>query len=44
MESKCKNCMRYYPAPWHGDGTKGCCNQSGDLKVYSREDEFNKLH
>ena len=39
MESKCKNCMRYYPAPWHGDGTKGCCNQSGDLKVYSREDE-----
>ena len=31
--------MRYYPAPWHGDGTKGCCNQSGDLKVYSREDE-----
>ena len=39
MESKCKNCMRYYPAPWHSDGTKGCCDQSGELKVYSREDE-----
>lgn len=39
MESKCKNCMRYWPMPKYGDGTKGCCGQTGELKVHSREDD-----
>ena len=38
MESKCKNCMCFYPAQWHADGCKGVCGQSGDLVTHDRED------
>lgn len=38
MESKCKNCMCFYQALWHSDGTKGTCGQGGELVVHNRED------
>lgn len=38
MEKKCKNCLCFYPASTHGDGSKGTCGQSGDLRVHDRED------
>lgn len=39
MESKCKNCMRYWPMTQYGDGTKGVCGQTGELLVHNREDD-----
>ena len=38
MESKCKNCMCFYPATHHSDGNKGTCGKSGELLVHDRED------
>ena len=38
MEKKCKNCLCFYPAPSHADGSKGTCGQSGELRVHDRED------
>lgn len=38
MEKKCKNCMCFSPATYHGDGSKGTCGQSGNLLVHDRED------
>ena len=37
METKCKNCMCYHPTTWHADGTKGTCDQGGQLLVHDRE-------
>lgn len=39
MENKCKNCISFHPALWHADGTKGVCDQCGELIVKDREDE-----
>ena len=38
METKCKNCMCFYPATYHSDGSKGTCGKSGELIVHDRED------
>lgn len=38
METKCKNCMCFYPSPAVGDGCKGTCGQTGNLVVHHRED------
>lgn len=37
MESKCKNCMCFYPSK-HGDGSQGTCGKTGTLVVHNRED------
>ena len=39
MEVKCKNCMKFWDMPHYGDGTKGCCGQTGELLVHNREDD-----
>lgn len=36
MESKCKNCMCYYPSKY-GDGSYGTCGQTDRLVVHERE-------